>query len=106
MSESMMGMTTTACIKYLENWKNALIERGYSECSEDVMCLTNAIAAMKSQDGLFKMIDDMRKERDAAVAALKSAAPCKVCKHYGVDIEYCEHCSPLKDWDWRGVTNE
>lgn len=47
-------------------------------------------------------IEQLVKERDAAVDDLKSAMPCKACKHL-TDLGYCERCYLERHWEWRGV---
>lgn len=48
-------------------------------------------------------IDVVRKERDAAVADLKSVMPCKSCKHCGVQLEFCKDCYAVNNFEWRGI---
>lgn len=44
----------------------------------------------------------LQRERDAAVADLKKAMPCRACKHL-VDLEYCKTCYLENHWEWRGI---
>lgn len=62
----------------------------------------------KDIDVLTKENEKLKAERDAAVADLKSIAPCQKCKHFGVNQMTCdalEKClyGEEQAWAWRGV---
>lgn len=48
------------------------------------------------------VIEQLTKERDAAVSDLKEAMPCRACKHLA-DLEYCKNCYLENHWEWRGI---
>ena len=57
------------------------------------------------QNGLVQAaeaIEQLVKERNAAVDDLKEAMPCRACKYLAV-LEYCKNCYSENHWEWRGV---
>lgn len=44
----------------------------------------------------------LQRERDAAVADLKEAMPCRACKHLA-HLEHCKKCYSENHWEWRGI---
>lgn len=61
--------------------------------------------SVKDAFGLCKYIYQIEAERDAAVADLKDAMPCKACKYLAV-LEHCKNCYPENHWEWRGLSLE
>lgn len=74
--------------------------------------LTAELAAVRNQlASMMAELEQVKRERDAAVKDLKIAKRCKVCKHDHIKevVEPCFSCScccGVNNFEWRGVTQE
>jgi len=62
--------------------------------------------AMENAEILSVAVSRLEKERDAAVADINIARPCRICKNKNDDY-ICSHCNiPGRDFEWRGVQKD
>lgn len=56
-------------------------------------------------DRAIDAIEQLVKERDAAIADLKESADCQFCKFYDAEEVDCiaKNCRCGEEWEWRGV---
>jgi hypothetical protein len=86
------------------------IKKGLECCfpSEDPDCCECPYEATESCFGarindILAYIQQLERERDAAVEDFKEFSMCEMCKHYDGDRN-CEVCAVSGcDWQWRGV---
>lgn len=83
------------------------IDRLY-DSSMELAAKTNEYFSAKNRQ-LTAELEQVKRERDAAVRDLSLHAPCVTCKHYdcGIYDSPCRECSNNKKafafWQWRGV---
>lgn len=51
-------------------------------------------------------VENLKAERDAAVADLKYWSFCSDCKWYDRQCDYLLNCDGASGWEWRGVPHE
>lgn len=55
---------------------------------------------------IIEAVEQLKAERDAAVADLKSWSFCSDCKWYDRQCDYLLTCDGANGWEWRGVSYE
>lgn len=81
-----------------------------TQCSKCVVfCENNEClftAAAKMIESLSAELEQVKRERDAAVEDLNASRMCRTCAHYGDDgfiSKRCINCASHCLWQWRGV---
>lgn len=83
------------------------IDRLYA-VSTELVAKTNEYLLAKNRQ-LTAELEQVKRERDAAVGDLSVHDPCALCKHYdcGINDSPCRECTNSKKafafWQWRGV---
>lgn len=77
--------------------ENAKLKAAFDRCYE-------------SNENLYNELQEVKAERDAAVADVKSIALCQKCKHFSINQMTCdalEQClyGETSLWEWCGVTD-
>ena len=85
-------MTRKEAIEYGMRWKNAICDRGDTECSEAIQFLNMAIKALEQEPKQGKWIQAKDIEKEYAV--------CTNCKHHGeFYMDYCPNCGAKMESD-------
>ena len=83
-----------------------------TQCSKCVVFCGNSeclfTAAANMIESLSAELEQVKRERDAAVEDLKDFCSCHHCQHYKRDCnDKCYFVTGLKpDWQWRGVMSD
>lgn len=81
---------------------NGFNDKGVPNCHS-----MNAIADLI--ESLSAELEQVKRERDAAVEDLKGDSFCRTCAHYGNGeciSNDCHDCINRYNWQWRGVKND
>lgn len=84
----------------------ALREIEWTDCAMNPrVCTTMMHKAADQIESLSAELEQVKRERDAAVETMAENPRCETCKHYTPGY-FCLGCKRGDKWQWRGVKEE